>query len=176
MGSSIVACLQNTVDSLLHSAKSHVAKGQHMMWMQAEPGSVIMSAQQSSQARLQTILDTWSSTKAIGFLSKPAPAPLPTRGPLHKLLVTTKRLLPAMIDEETASEAVRSGAALLLAKLASWLQQQPEQLLMQPSSFKTQVWDVLHREVVRTIVQLSGGPSTVDEACQLLNQLGSSGN
>ena len=134
-----------------------------------------MSGQQSLQARLQTILDTWSSTKAIGFLSKAAPFPLPTRGPLHKLLVTTRRLLPVVIDNETALEAVRSGAALLLAKLANWLQQQPEQLLMHPSSSFTQAWDDLLGELLLTTEQLLGNPSTIDVACQLVNQLESSG-
>ena len=79
------------------------------------------------QAKWQVAADTWSSTKAKALLSSEPPGPLPSRGPLHKLLVTTKRALPTprSLSAQDAQDAVDAGAVLVLAKLANWLQQRP---------------------------------------------------
>jgi hypothetical protein len=133
------------------------------------------SEQSSSQARLQSLVDTWSSTKANGFLSKAAPYPLPSQGPLHKLLMTTKRLLPdpETIVKQTANDAVTTGAALVIAKIANWLQQQPDQFLMCQSSLNMELWVLLLRFMHYTVAEhLSADNET---SYQLLRQLVASG-
>ena len=79
------------------------------------------------KAKWQVTADTWSSTKAKAILSSQPPVPLPSRGPLHKLLVTTRRSLPSCtsLGVREAQEAIDTGAVLVLAKLAHWLQQKP---------------------------------------------------
>jgi hypothetical protein len=106
------------------------------------------------QARLQLLIDTWSSTKANGFLSKAAPFPLPSQGPLHKLLMTTKRLVPGLetIGKQTANDVVTTGGALVIAKMAKWLQQQPGHFLMSRSSLNMEIWLLLHQFILFTLV------------------------
>ena len=89
------------------------------------------------RAKWQVAADTWSGTKAKSFLSCQPPVPLPSSGPLHKLLNTTKRSLPhpTSINVQAVQEAVDTGAVLVLAKLAHWLQQRPcHELLGAPTS------------------------------------------
>ena len=79
------------------------------------------------QQKWQSAADTWSGTKARAVLSKMAPIPLPTSGPLHKLLTATKRALPSpeSITPQAADQAVETGAVLVLGKLVNWMLQRP---------------------------------------------------
>ena len=79
------------------------------------------------QLKWQSAADTWSGTKARAFLSKMPPNPLPTSGPLHKLLTATKRALPSpeAITPQAADQAVDAGAVLVLGKLVNWMLQRP---------------------------------------------------
>ena len=56
-----------------------------------------------------------------------APIPLPTSGPLHKLLTATKRALPSpeTITTQAADQAVDTGAVLVLGELLNWMLQRP---------------------------------------------------
>jgi hypothetical protein len=123
---------------------------------------------------LQLLVDTWSSTKANGYLSKAAPFPLPSQGPLHELLVTTKRLLPdpKAMNKQSAHDAITTGAALVIAKLASWLQQQPYKFMMR-QSLNMHLWLLLTRFIQSTLSNLA--PAVGELPYQLLHQLVASG-
>ena len=95
-----------------------------------------MQATREGQDKWQSAADTWSSTKAKALLSSMPPIPLPTRGPLHKLLIATKRALPSpdTITSKAADQAIDTGAVLVLGKLVKWMLQRPcpELLAIQP--------------------------------------------
>jgi hypothetical protein len=135
-----------------------------------------MSAKSSSlHARLQSVVDTWSSTQASGFLSEAAPFPLPSQGPLHKLLMTTMCLVTEdeTVETQTATDAVTTGAALVIAKIVNWLQQQPDQFLMCQSSMNMTTWRVLTQFIQWTVSEhLSPFRET---SYELLTQLVASG-
>ena len=136
----------------------------------------IMSAMGSSHARLQSFKNTWSPTKALRFLDEDAPFPPPTQGPLHELLVTTLRLLPDSntINKQTADDAVTSEATLMVVTLATWLQQQPDKLMMPNSSLCYNVWARLLTVIRMILAQQALTPDT-ETAYKFLHQLHASG-
>jgi hypothetical protein len=89
--------------------------------------------------------------------------------------MTTKRLLPdpETISKQTANDAVTTGAALVIAKIANWLQEQPDQILMDQSSLNSEMWALLVRFIQYTVFGQVQGQSGVSEPpyqflCQLL--------
>ena len=137
-----------------------------------------MPAADSPQASLQKIVDIWTATKPSRFLSQDASSPLPTQGPLHKLLLATKRLLldvGTFNNRQTAQDAVTTGAAAIMAKLASRLQQHPEQLVQDRSSLSTQLWEQLRQALTDITHELKPLPSGGDLFYQVLCELNSSG-
>ena len=96
---------------------------------------------------LEALIDTWSGTKAKAFLNSPAPVPLPSSGPLHKLLVRTKKLLSTILvclkDKRAAEEAVTLEAVAIISKLIGWLQQHPCHDIYSPSHDSRALWLLL---------------------------------
>ena len=125
--------------------------------------------------------DTWSSTKAKAILSTHPPVPLPTKGPLHALLATTRRSLPSAtaINRSEAHEAVDAGAVLVLGQIAHWLQQRPCLELqgpLQATAEESCTWQLVTDSLSQVMAQLD--MDVVEEdlyTCKYMTQLEASG-
>ena len=116
----------------------------------------------------------WSDPLAKSFLSEPAPTSLPTSGPLHKLLVATRRFCSREHTQRSAEEAVKARAVWVLAKLVHWLQQKPCKELQSASIIYPYSCDWFN--VLNTLTTLlqeigsSNSPPIFMDCCKQLEQ------
>ena len=133
-----------------------------------------------SPYKWQVTADTWSSTKAKAILSTLPPTPLPTKGPLHALLATTRRSLPSTfsIRRQDAQEAVDTGAVLVLGQIAHWLQQSPCLELqgpLQEGCTESGMWHLVTNTLANAIVTLDLETGKDPHTCSFIKQLEASG-
>jgi hypothetical protein len=131
------------------------------------------------KAKWQSVTDTWSSTKAKAILSSMPPIPLPTKGPLHKLLNATKKALPPpdTITQTAAEWAVVTDAVLVLGKLTHWMLQRPcpELMVIQPASQNSLTLHLLLKVLVAVATTNLKTPDELGRHRRLMGQLQSSG-